>query len=182
MRRSLLAWVLAALFLPAVASASWVDLVPGATGQPAGVFVVDQGDSYVVFDVLAPRVLIEPVKDQHGRFVKVSLPGAGVFGAIGDPMLPAYQPLVMLPAKGNVGVRVLDRKTVTICLPDRGFEDDLLPVQAPVPKILGALENAPFAFNQTTYSANAFLGLAAPKATAQKATHLLTGNDRWMGF
>ena len=97
------------VLMPLCAQATFIDLSEGQLGLQAGTHLLEQGDDYVMYEIAVPALYLHPVKNRHGRFVKIDLPGAGVWGRVGEPALPAFHTLIQIPALGSATARVVDR-------------------------------------------------------------------------
>jgi len=91
-----------------------------------------------------------------GEFVWACWPEAPLGGAIGEPTLPVVRKLVAVPQGTTLDLHVAQGRGSVIDLTATGFSDPLMPVQAPIPMVPGALERAPFHFNDAAYAVDAF--------------------------
>jgi hypothetical protein len=131
----------------APAHADWFSLNSAEPAPPTVSLEAASADG-LTFDVeLAGFEYSEP----HAGFVSLTLPEEGVAGQVGDPAVPVINRLVRVPYGADVRVSV-----------EGSFEDLpittftgaplLMPVQPPVPKILGVEDNVPFTINEDAYS------------------------------
>ena len=86
----------------------------------------------------------------------MTLSGYGYTTKVGHPCLPVIREFLEIPYGADVSVRLLDSVYREYSLLDLGVEDKLIPAQAPVPKIRGALESAPFVFDKELYSSDEY--------------------------
>jgi len=166
-------WVpalVAALFVTTAALAdSWVTVAPdgrlavkeAAPAEAPQLDVLGYDESGIRVSVDVPGVALQPRKTKGGEFVVVTWPDAAPAGEIGTPALPVIRRLFIAPP----GAMALATPTVgtaaTIDLREVAFALPVMPRQAPIPKIPGARENAPFDFDPAAYAVDADY-LAAP--------------------
>jgi hypothetical protein len=113
----------------------------------------DAGGIQVSVDV--PGVLLVPQKTVEGGFVVVSWPDAAPSGSIGGPALPVIRRLFVAPVGATVSVEPSVRTSVVMDGAALGVPLRVMPRQAPVEKIPGALENAPFDYDPAAYAVDA---------------------------
>ncbi len=87
-----------------------------------------------------------------GAFVELGWPDAAVAGQIGEPALPVVRKLFVAPPGATVSVDWTAGPVISEQLDAAGIGERVMPRQAPVPKIAGALEAAPFRFDARTYA------------------------------
>ena len=80
----------------------------------------------------------------------------GVTNELGKPRLPVLRRLVEVPLGANPSARLDEVRTRRLSLDELGARHRLLPVQQPVPKRPGALENAPFDIDRELYARDAY--------------------------
>ncbi len=116
------------------------------------VWVTDQG--LTGFELVAglSGFRLEPVSTKGGQFVLIDWPECALRGEIGEPMLPVIRRLVAAPQNAEVVLTVREGRSLTIDTGDTGFPLKIMPKQAPVPKLPGAQEAAPFDYNIAAYS------------------------------
>ncbi|UCG31612.1 MAG: hypothetical protein JSU68_08080 [Phycisphaerales bacterium] len=100
---------------------------------------------------MAPGLALRPVQNDAERFLDLSWPEASKNGEIGHPAIPVVRRIFAAPPGAEVSVSVRQGAAVTLDLEAAGLPRLLMPVQAPVPKIPGARENAPFDFDPAAY-------------------------------
>jgi len=88
---------------------------------------------------------------EEGRFTRLTLSDAGIPEPFGEPSLPVIRRFFQAPFGSEVILRVSEGKSETIDLESRMLPGAVHPVQAPVPKIPGARENAVFRMNESAY-------------------------------
>jgi hypothetical protein len=148
-------------------------IAPGSTAGADSVLTVDQAGQVVIQDnaiSAAPMVSVselgtqgfrltaefpgltmEPVVSRVGSFVRMGWPDAASAGEIGAPALPVLRRLFVAPLGARV---VLDIQAGAGHLVDRGVVGTALrfvPNQPPIPKVPGAREKAPFAYDPAAY-------------------------------
>ena len=99
-----------------------------------------------------PGLDLEIVQTSAGSFVRASWPDSPYYGEIGTPALPVMRRLFIVPAGATVDLSVEVGPAAALGLPVL-----ILPVQPPIPKIPGALENAEFQFDAQAYAVDADL-------------------------
>jgi len=72
------------------------------------------------------------------RFVKFKTENLGVLQELGKPELPAWRDFIEVPYGADVEVKIVDLKTETISLREKGIDLKVKPTIPPVPKIPGA--------------------------------------------
>jgi len=173
-------WLLA---LPAAAQV-WLDL--GAPAAPSLTSAAVEAAPRLTVeraDLLALRVRAETFgvrvapRQPSGRasvaasFVTVDWPDTAIYGEIGEPALPVIRRLFVIPGEATLSLRWDAGQSVTVemaalATQPGGAVPLLWPVQAPVEKLPGALENAEFAFDWAAYTQNA--ELPAERVTVQE--------------
>ena len=153
----------------AVATDSWI--VPSPDGQvmaapitakAAPVLSVGRSDQSGFTATLETEgFAVTARKTKGGEFLEVTWPNSSVAGEIGTPGLPVMRRLFVAPAGADVSVAWQGGKSVSIDLADLGFPYAVKPVQAPIPKLPGAVEAAPFVLDEVVYGTDADL-LAEP--------------------
>jgi hypothetical protein len=103
-----------------------------------------------------PGMVRTPVTTRGGEFTRLSVVDGGVWGEIGHPELPAVRKLVSIPYEAVPHLEILNLEVATISFDELGITSPIYPVQAPIEKIPGAWENAPFNFDEAAYSTDAF--------------------------
>ncbi len=96
-------------------------------------------------------------ENKTGRFMELGWPDAPMYGEVGSPGLPVIRGLFIAPAGALVSVSYELGNPVAFAGPSVGAPEWVYPVQAPVEKVPGAIENAVFAFNPDAYSMDADL-------------------------
>ncbi|MCK4871107.1 MAG: hypothetical protein KAS72_00110 [Phycisphaerales bacterium] len=91
-------------------------------------------------------------KTKGGAFVSVGWPDASIAGEIGHPAIPVYRSIFVAPGGADVSINVSVGDPILINLATAGYDGPLMPVQAPIVKLPGAIEAAPFDFNAQAYA------------------------------
>ncbi len=91
-----------------------------------------------------PGLLRSPISTRGGEFTRLTVEDGGVWGDIGHPELPAVRKLISIPYGAECRLQIVYLETQTFTFEELGIAAPILPVQAPIEKIPGALENAPF--------------------------------------
>ncbi len=89
------------------------------------------------------------IDTKEGRFIALDIPGTHFIREIGKPQLPCYRTFIEVPYGSEP---VVNLKDVTIKKANVSYP--IIPTQAPIPKIRGAIEAAEFDYNAKFYSIN----------------------------
>jgi len=151
------------LALPILAGAeeSWLSVTPAgavaadiATAQAPVLTVNEFDEAGFRVRVVVGGLACRGQTTKGGEFVEVRWPGAAIAGRIGDPALPVIRRLFVAPPDATVTLTTRAGEATVIDLADMGYPMPVLPVQAPVEKLPGAIERAPFEYSDSTYAAN----------------------------
>ena len=139
----------------ACAAESWIPF-DGLGDEAATVSVVESDMSRLVLSVNVPGVHAGEVVTSNGTFTRLTLDGAGPTAVVGEALLPVVRELVEIPygAAPVLTVTWSDYRSSTLAA--LGVRHALIPVQAPVEKIPGALESAPFELSDDFYTRDSF--------------------------
>jgi hypothetical protein len=136
---------------------SWVSLTTGMD-KTTRVNLLESNFDQVVFELQIPGIWSEDISTKGGNYSLLSVPDGGVTSVIGEPNLPVITKMVEIPFGAEVSVNVESFEVVEKSLGELGLTtNQIVPVQAPVPKIEGALQQAQFVINEKYYQQNAFL-------------------------
>ncbi|UCG33468.1 MAG: hypothetical protein JSU68_02310, partial [Phycisphaerales bacterium] len=134
------------------ASPQWeTALEPLAVPEVPTVAVHAYDASAIRLTVSTPGAGLRPLQSDAGAFVELHWPDAALAGDIGTPALPVVRRVFVAPPGAAVMVTALEGPAVVLDLRQAGLPARVMPAQAPVPKLPGALENAPFSFDQSAY-------------------------------
>jgi hypothetical protein len=97
-----------------------------------------------------------PMATRGGDFTRLTVDDGGVWGDIGHPELPVIRKLVSIPYGAEPSLEILSMDMQTMTFDELGIATPIFPVQAPIEKIPGALENAPFNYDATVYATDAY--------------------------
>jgi hypothetical protein len=125
---------------------------PAAVPGEPSVTVLASGPDGLRVAAATPGLDLEDVSAAGGQFVRVSWPDSPYFGEIGTPALPVIRRLFVVPAGARVSLSVQAGAAAALGQPIL-----ILPVQPPIPKTPGALENAEFQFDPLAYALDADL-------------------------
>jgi Peptidase family C25/Propeptide_C25 len=95
-------------------------------------------------------------KTPEGPFVNVTWTDATFAGDIGTPALPVVRRFFIVPEGAEIDLKVTFGDVQTINLASAGYDFPILPVQAPIEKLPGAIDSAPFNYNAAAYAGSAF--------------------------
>jgi len=134
---------------PAAAAQVWV----GQADTAPQVAVTASDDTSLLLGIEVPGFSTERQKTVGGDFLALGWPEAAPSGAIGAPMLPVVRELFIAPVGADVNVSARVNARTAHDIQALGFDSlQVMPRQAPVPKIKGAFANAPFAFDPAAYA------------------------------
>jgi hypothetical protein len=107
------------------------------------------------------RASISGLSSRHvltkgGTFESLEIPGEGITAQVGKPRLPVIRRLVEIPFGATLTVELGSVSIEERTLHDLGLDDPIVPQQAPVLKIPGAAERAPFVIDERHYDTDAF--------------------------
>jgi hypothetical protein len=128
---------------------------PGAAVAPT-VVVHGYDDSGIDLTVALEGIWIADRKTKGGAFIEIAWPEAAFYGQFGAPALPVVRNLFVVPAGAEVGIDVTAPRPCRVDLVDAGFAAQVIPVQAPIEKLPGARDRAPFDFDPAAYLVDSF--------------------------
>ncbi|MBN2475981.1 MAG: pre-peptidase C-terminal domain-containing protein [Pirellulales bacterium] len=105
----------------------------------------------IVGQVSIPGAWLEAVALGDLEFSRLTVPGCGYTNVIGAPRLPVLRSVLAVADGAEVTAKVTGEARM-LSLIDVGMPLPLAPVQAPVPKLPGALEAAPLDLDQAAYA------------------------------
>jgi hypothetical protein len=128
-------------------------LVPDQASIPTdpGLTVNRADETGVAVSVQLAGVVLDTRQHEAGAFTSVTWPESATLGEIGQPALPVMRRLIVVPDGATFALDVTAGQPVRVGLDAAGYPPMLDPLQAPVPKIPGAWENAPFDFDAAAY-------------------------------
>jgi len=103
-----------------------------------------------------PGLIRSSVSTRGGEFTNLAVEDGGVWGDVGHPELPAVRKLISIPYGAEPTLQIVSLETQTFTFEELGITSPILPVQAPIEKIPGAWENAPFNLNQQVYDDDSY--------------------------
>ncbi len=153
------------------------ELVTGdsSTQQPAVTVTSSDLDGFRALaqvDQIAARTQSTPL----GDFIDLGWADAPRSGAIGAPALPVMRELFVLPQGARLSYDWTTGDGIVVNARDLGA-DFLMPAQAPIEKVAGALEAAEFAYDRDAYAVDATLG--AERVTVQELG-IVRGQQLWL--
>jgi hypothetical protein len=92
----------------------------------------------------------EPIERTEGKFTALSIPEEGYTALVGSPALPVIRRFLEIPYGATVSIQTGSPTSCDVKLADLD-SSPILPLQAPIPKIEGALENTRFDVDQASY-------------------------------
>ena len=120
-----------------------------------GVCSTPQQPSTLFFTNIIPEMDLKKITFQGHDFTALYLAGYVFHGRAGYPKLPAKTQLLEIPMDADVEITILSSEYMDIPLNERGFKNQLFPVQPRVRKSatsLPALAKNHVAYSQTTFS------------------------------
>ncbi|MBN1355951.1 hypothetical protein JXA40_06720 [bacterium] len=137
-------------------SANWIDFGSAFAGNAPDVQAQSSWDGIDIW-IQVPGVNVRDVKTKSGVYTRLAFDDDAFRGAIGSPRIPVIRKFVEIPYGAEIDLEILSEDAATLDLATRGFTHPLVPVQAPVPKLPGALEAAPFNLDASVYGRDSFL-------------------------
>ena len=141
-----------------------------SAAQAPRVEVLGYDNNGIRLVVDAPGVALLPYRNASGAFIAVTWPGAAPFGEVGAPLLPVIRRLFVAPPGASTAVSTALGETAVIDGATLGVAVHVQPRQAPIPKLPGARENAPFDFDPAAYAIDAAY-LAEPATIEELGTY-----------
>ncbi|MFH1862282.1 MAG: C25 family cysteine peptidase [bacterium] len=133
-------------------AARWIPL-NGAQAQPeAPVLELQRCDFNTIHLVFSVSGFEQEILElDQGTFNRLILGEEGYTTDVGRPQLPVLRRFIEIPYGAEVSVSADPHVMMRTTLPELGMSGCLVPAQAPVEKIPGALESAPFAYDENAY-------------------------------
>ncbi len=104
-------WMALALGLVASPSAA-ITFLPGS-GDPS-VHVASADARRIVLELELPSIDVREIELDQGTFHVLEIPGGGVTGRPGEPMLPTFSRLIQIPDRAAASVRVMAAETTEL--------------------------------------------------------------------
>ena len=139
----------------APAKEQWIDFTTNEVerGGPILTLLTASGEE-IILRAAFHGIRISPSGLKHGKFFRISYPGAGVLTDIGKPDVPVLRKWVEIPYGADCTVEVTASEARQYSLFDLSIQGAIIPVQPPVPKIPGAMQTAQFVMDNATYATN----------------------------
>jgi hypothetical protein len=125
---------------------------PVAPPVDPGLVVRRADETGVDVSVRLGGIVLDAVQHPAGWFTSVTWPESAPYGEIGQPSLPVTRKLIVVPDGAAIALDVRTSRPLRVNLAELGYPDLVEPRQAPVPKLPGARENAPFDFDAAAYA------------------------------
>jgi len=132
------------------AHAGWLPLDPWVEGDAPETTLIEADTTGVTLEIRVPG--LETGVSDDGEYAVLSLPGGGVTADVGAPLLPVLREALRLPEGATPELTVLATETESTPLVALDLPGQIWPAQAPVPKLPGAREAAPFAWDPDAYA------------------------------
>ncbi len=139
---------------------SWVAAGPGSE---VGISKMTSDAAGLTLEVTLPGFQAERTQTPGGEFARISLPGAGVSGALGKPALPVIRKFVEVPYGARVALEVTALERRSYSLAELGLPARIVPGLPPVPKIQGAKQE--FSLDEASYQRDAYAPLEVGAVT-----------------
>ena len=155
--RHVLIGVLATIFLGSgsvCAEPTWIPLGPGNPGDPVSIDLLLATPDEVVLEIRIPGFFAEETATAHGSFTRIRIPGCGRTARIGNALLPILRKAIEVPQGSAPQIEILEQTTSRYDLRGLGMPPRVFPVQAPVEKMPGARESAPFSLSMDFYASH----------------------------
>ena len=133
----------------------WVSFGNGNQHESPEVVLTNVGDNSVDLNISLSGALLTELGTRGGMFTELRIPESGILSEIGSPMLPAVRRLVEIPYGAEISLEIISMNSSLRQIGELGITRPIIPVQAPVPKVPGALESAPFAIDDEAYASAA---------------------------
>jgi hypothetical protein len=160
--RTLCCMVICALIVPlttlafATENESWVPFDGISRQGPPRLEITSASADEFDLEFTLPGLIRSSEDTRGGEYTRLTVEDGGVWGEIGSPELPAIRKLVSVPYGASPILQIVQLETHTYSFAELGITAPIVPVQAPIEKIPGAWENAPFNWNQQVYQKDGF--------------------------
>ncbi len=123
------------------------------SNEQGPLLVVERSDFDSIDLVLSIDTVLRSTEEtKGGSFGLLTLVGYGFSRDVGAPQLPVVREFVEIPLGATVELTLADEVWAEYSLADLGISDPILPAQAPVAKIDGARDAAPFVIDEVLYA------------------------------
>jgi hypothetical protein len=136
--------------------ATWIGANGPSVETPVAAEITNRTPASFEVTITFPGVAVENIDTPNGTFTRLTVEAAGVTTDIGAPELPVVRFALWIPEGGVPTLDIISQQSVDISLPARGVTVPVYPVQAPVEKIPGALENAEFRIDHSVYAIDSY--------------------------
>jgi hypothetical protein len=143
-----------------VAPDGTLDIRQNAQAQSPQLRLLGYDERGIELTVDVAGVALAERQTEAGAFLSVTWPEAAPSGDIGAPQLPVVRRL-FIARPGAIVTLETAVGLATVLDEAAGFSQPVMPRQAPIPKLPGAIENAPFDFDAAAYAIDGEY-LAAP--------------------
>lgn len=123
-----------------------------ASGKEADLQVLHSDFSSIRMTLEISDLGLEVVETKAGPYVSIFLEDYGFTNEVGRPRLPVIREFLQIPYGAEGGLRLVDAEYGIYSLAEKGLAERVVPAQAPVPKVEGAREAAPFVIDEEVYS------------------------------
>lgn len=134
----------------------WIGFGDATQPAPVEQAVTSSWES-VTLEFTIPGIYVREISTKGGEFTELSFQDLSFKGEVGSPKIPVLRRFVEVPYGATISLEVSTSEPTVLSLTDAGYPNQLVPAQAPVPKLPGALERAPFVKSAKVYGATSFL-------------------------
>jgi len=127
-------------------------------GDEAPLLTVERSDfDKIDLDLTIGSLHRSTVETKGGTFCVISLSDYGFCRDVGAPRLPIVREFLEVPHGATYTLSLADEVWAEYPLADLGIAHPIVPAQAPVVKIEGAREAAPFVIDEALYGTNGYI-------------------------
>ena len=153
---------------PTLRADGWLPFGAADTSAAANVTVTASSATEVRLQANIPGAWVDTLQSKDSAdYSQLTVPQAGWSTEVGQAALPVLRRSVEIPFGADYRLEVVATKTAEVTLAELGLSP-LYPRQAPVVKLPGAAERAPFDYDAAFYAADA-LTPASPVAVVHEA-------------
>lgn len=154
---SVLFTIIMAVLLPnANAASAWISF--DSMQEQAIEQAVSSSRDAIEFNLRVPGVHASEVKTKEGFYTQLDFEGKAYKGEEGTPRIPVLRRIFQVPYSARIELEISTSEPIIQDLKREGFNEAIIPVQPPIPKLPGATEAAPFVIDNGMYSRDEFLG------------------------
>ena len=138
----------------------WISLTPDGhiiieettSNNVPQITTIDSDESGFSALIGTPGFCITPKTTTEGRFIDLHWLDAAYIGDIGEPKIPTVRSLFIAPLDAEVSLSFNEIIEASLNLDEIGLPWRVLPVQPPIVKLPGEIENAQFQYKKSAYA------------------------------